>query len=285
MPLDPFTTTDNINSDNICKEILEKINLDHEPLTTSPPPLLSTSTLTSQPMHCMDSCLASEKQSNANRQLSRQNICSFMAQEIFPPSITVYSKYPYLHFALGVDTTTHPLQTVIAALSYHGNNHTHATTWRGIFSFTTHKNKFNALLSISDPWTITSSPTVGTTTLDSKILKTPWMHLSAAFQKHSCVNYYSNNLLAKPIVSLTPLGLKVTPGKLSNSTTIYSRKLSCYIGHRWPLQQIHGPDPNLPQMPKKAYITSVHAPWCPYTRVLSTQMPWGQPENPALFIT
>lgn len=128
MPLDPFTTTDNINSDNICKEILEKINLDHEPLTTSPPPLLSTSTLTSQPMHCMDSCLASEKQSNANRQLSRQNICSFMAQEIFPPSITVYSKYPYLHFALGVDTTTHPLQTVIAALSYHGNNHTHATT-------------------------------------------------------------------------------------------------------------------------------------------------------------
>jgi hypothetical protein len=65
-----------------------------------------------------------------------------------------------------------PSPSILTALSHPGNNHTHATTYRGNFSFTKHQDKFNTLLKLADPCTIISNPNSGTSTLDYKSVQT-----------------------------------------------------------------------------------------------------------------
>ena len=65
-----------------------------------------------------------------------------------------------------------PSPSILAALSHPGNNHTHATTYRGNFSFTEHQDEFNTLLELADPCTIISNPNGGTATLDYKSVQT-----------------------------------------------------------------------------------------------------------------
>ena len=84
-----------------------------------------------------------------------------------------YTKHMHQQSNPTQDTTIPPPQSVLAALSHPGNSHTHATTYRGNFSFTENQDEFNTHLAINDPCTVVSNPNGGTPTLNHNLYNAP----------------------------------------------------------------------------------------------------------------
>ena len=82
-----------------------------------------------------------------------------------------YNKNMHQQPHITQNNTTPLPPAILAALSHPRTNHTHATTYRGNFSFTEDQNEFNTLIALHDPCTIVSNPNGGTPTIDYKSIQ------------------------------------------------------------------------------------------------------------------
>ena len=162
--INPYTTTEDTDSDS-----------DNEPVAPLVNPTTTLATSLNQqapkPPHLVTAwAIASDQERSAMSTNDLHNIIEASVQynkqigNQFPHTTNVPQSFTGTRGVFGAPLSS----SILAALSHPGNNHTHATTYRGNFSFVECQNKFNALLAITDPCTIFSNPNGGTVTLDYK---------------------------------------------------------------------------------------------------------------------
>ena len=162
--INPFTTTTDIDSDNDYDDDTVTGN-NPSPTQFTPSPNPPANQL---PILLTNWNTASQK---ARKELSNEDLHNIIEASLRhhnnlahpTPSILQTPSYPPETLHSG-STPFSP--AILAALSHPGTSHTHATTYRGNFSFTEDQDDFNILLAIDDPCLIISNPNGGTPTLD-----------------------------------------------------------------------------------------------------------------------